>query len=225
LLIAGVDEVGRGAIFGMVVAGAVVLDPDREAYLRNLGVTDSKKLSPQRRQQLAQVIRSTALDCQIGIAEVAEIDQLNILQASLLAMERAIAQLQIKPDHCLVDGIHPIPFRTISPIPQTTVVRGDSLHTCIASASIVAKVWRDEQMIQMAQLYPQYDLARNKGYCTPAHRRAIEQYGYCDQHRVTYSRLRLLAAEPVGAVRSGLLASTGSLCKNPLRADTGCPTA
>jgi len=186
LLIAGIDEVGRGAICGAVVACAVILDPQGEAQLRDLGVTDSKKLSPQRRQKLEPIIRNLSLDCQIGWAEVAEIDQLNILQATLLAMERAIAKLQIKPDHCLVDGIHPIPFRTIPPIPQTTVVRGDSQHLCIASASIVAKVWRDRQMIQLAEQYPQYDLARNKGYGTAAHRQAIKKYGYCPQHRLSF---------------------------------------
>ncbi len=186
MIIAGIDEVGRGAIFGAVVACAVILDPQGEAQLRDLGVTDSKKLSPQRRQKLEPIIRTLSLDCQIGWAEVAEIDQLNILQATLLAMERAIAKLQIKPDHCLVDGIHPIPFRSIAPIPQTTVVRGDSQHLCIASASIVAKVWRDRQMVQLAQQYPQYNLARNKGYGTAVHRRAIQQYGPCDQHRLTF---------------------------------------
>jgi ribonuclease HII len=186
LLVAGVDEVGRGAILGVVAAGVVVLDPTSEAQLRELGVTDSKKLSPQRRQKLEPIIRTLALDCQIGWAEVAEIDQLNILQATLLAMERAITQLRVKPDHCLVDGIHSIPFRTIPAIPQTTVVRGDSQHICIASASIVAKVWRDRQMIQLAEQYPQYDLARNKGYGTAAHRQAIKKYGYCPQHRLSF---------------------------------------
>jgi len=186
MLVAGVDEVGRGALLGMVAAGAVILDPASEQYLKSLGVTDSKQLTAPRRQELAQIIRSVALECQIGWAEVAEIDQLNILQASLLAMERAIAKLQTRPDHCLVDGIHPIPFQTISAIPQTTVVRGDSRHTCIASASIVAKVWRDQQMLKLAEQYPQYDLARNKGYGTLNHRQAIQKHGYCPQHRLSF---------------------------------------
>jgi ribonuclease HII len=181
----GVDEVGRGAVFGIVVAAAVTVSSDRIDYLQQMGVKDSKKLSPAQRQKLDRVIRSVA-DCQIGVATVAEIENLNILNASLLAMERAIAQLNIPPDHCFVDGNQPLKFREISPIEQTTVIRGDSLYLCIAAASIVAKVYRDRLIIELANNYPQYDLANNKGYATAKHRDAIFRLGLTDLHRPSF---------------------------------------
>jgi len=184
--VAGVDEVGRGCLFGDVVAAAVILPSDRLTELKQLGVTDSKKLSPKRREQLALVIREVAIAYAIGVASVTEIDQMNILRASLLAMERAIAQLQPQPNHCLIDGNQLLRFQLISPIPQTTVVKGDSLSVSIASASIVAKVWRDRQMIELAKIYTGYDLATNKGYGTAQHREAIAQHGYSDLHRKTF---------------------------------------
>lgn len=184
--VAGVDEVGRGALFGDVVAAAVILPVEQFAYLENLGVTDSKKLSAPRREQLDLMIREVAIACEIGTATVDEIDQINILAASLLAMERAIAKLQPQPQYCLIDGNQPLRFRLIQPVPQKTIIKGDALSLSIASASIVAKVWRDRQMAEMAKVYRGYDLAANKGYGTVKHRQAIAQLGYSDLHRKTF---------------------------------------
>ncbi|ELS31731.1 MULTISPECIES: ribonuclease HII [Pseudanabaena] len=184
--VAGVDEVGRGALFGEVVAAAVILPITQLANLENLGVTDSKKLSPQKREKLDLLIREVAIACAIGTASVVEIDHMNILGASLLAMERAIAQLQPQPDHCLIDGNQLLRFKLIPPLAQTTVIKGDSLSISIAAASIVAKVWRDRKMIELANSYPDYDLATNKGYGTAKHRQAITNLGYSDLHRKTF---------------------------------------
>lgn len=183
-VIAGVDEVGRGALFGPVVAAAVILPEAAIADLTAAGVTDSKLLSATERQALAQQIRATAIDCRIGYASVREIDRLNILQASLLAMKRAIVRLQITPQLCLIDGNQRIPNL---PIAQQTLVKGDQRSLEIAAASIVAKVWRDALILRLARKYPQYDLANNKGYGTPSHRRALEQFGTCCQHRQSFS--------------------------------------
>ncbi|MDX1978493.1 MAG: ribonuclease HII [Pseudanabaenaceae cyanobacterium bins.68] len=181
--LAGVDEVGRGALFGIVVAAAVILPPGVEPNLSRAGVRDSKTLSAKQRQQLDQVIRRIAIDCQIGIATVAEINQLNILEASLLAMERAIAQLNPLPDLCLIDGNQPLRFRELQPLPQQTIIGGDQQQVAIAAASIIAKVWRDRQMQILDHQYPGYGLAQNKGYGTLGHRQAIQTLGYSDQHR------------------------------------------
>lgn len=186
MIYAGLDEVGRGALFGAVVACAVLLDDDRAIYLKKLGVKDSKRLSAQRRQILAKEIRSTAWDCQIGVATVAEIDQLNILKATLLAMERAVAQLSPAPDHCYIDGNQTIPWQLINPLPQTSIVKGDQVNVSISCASIVAKVWRDQQMVELSKSYPVYDLVHNKGYGTAKHRQAIAEFGYSDQHRRSF---------------------------------------
>ena len=184
--VAGVDEVGRGCLFGDVVAAAVILPSDRLVELEQLGVTDSKKLSPKRREQLDLIIRDVAIAYAIGHASAMEIDAMNILAASLLAMERAIAQLQPQPNHCLIDGNQLLRFKLIAPIPQTTVVKGDSLSVSIAAASIVAKVWRDRQMVELAEVYKGYDLATNKGYGTTKHREAIAKLGYSDLHRKSF---------------------------------------
>jgi len=184
--VAGVDEVGRGCLFGDVVAAAVILPSDRLVQLEQLGVTDSKKLSPKRREQLDLIIREVAIAYAIGNASAMEIDEMNILAASLLAMERAIAQLQPQPNHCLIDGNQLLRFKLIAPIPQTTVVKGDSLSVSIAAASIVAKVWRDRQMVELAEIYKGYDLATNKGYGTAKHRAAIAKLGYSDLHRKSF---------------------------------------
>jgi len=181
----GVDEVGRGAVFGVVVAGAVTISEDQLEYLQNMGVRDSKKLTATKREKLEQVIRSVA-DCGIGVASIAEIENLNILNASLLAMERAIAQLSSPPEHCFIDGNQRLKFQEIPPIPQTTVVRGDSIYLCIAAASIIAKVWRDRLIIELAQEYPQYDLENNKGYATAKHREAIFKLGLTNLHRSSF---------------------------------------
>ncbi|MGF1499324.1 MAG: ribonuclease HII [Elainellaceae cyanobacterium] len=185
--LAGVDEVGRGALFGPVVAAAVILPTPAHAILAAAGVTDSKKLSPTRREVLYDLIRSQALACRVGLASVAEIDRLNILKASLLAMERAIARLSPPADFCLVDGNQRIPQLEI---PHDTLVKGDSLSLAIASASIIAKVWRDRLIVRLAAKYPQYDLATNKGYGTPKHRRALEEFGPTRYHRQSFKICR-----------------------------------
>ncbi len=188
LLTAGVDEVGRGALFGPVVAAAVILPEEVLDDLASSGVTDSKKLTEKRRCQLATQIRTVAWDCQIGIASVREIDRLNILQASLLAMKRAVLRLKPKPDLVLVDGNQEI--RDLF-IPQRTIVKGDSKCLAIAAASIVAKVWRDALIVRLAKKYPVYDLTNNKGYGTKKHKQGIVDYGVSPQHRLSFSPCQL----------------------------------
>lgn len=180
--VAGVDEVGRGALFGPVVAAAVVLPAAAIAPLTQAGVTDSKKLLPAKRQKLALQIRQIA-QCKVGMASAYEIDRINILQASLLAMHRAIVQLSPLPKLCLVDGNQRIPQLAL---PQETIVKGDQHELAIAAASIVAKVWRDELIIRLDRRYPGYDLASNKGYGSAKHRAGIERLGVCRQHRKSF---------------------------------------
>ncbi len=182
-VIAGVDEVGRGALFGPVVAGAVILPQTAIAPLTQLGVRDSKGLSPTVRVRLAAEIRAVALACQIGLASVQEIDRLNILQATLLAMKRSILRLNPQPNLCLIDGNQSIPGLLI---PQKNLVKGDQKSLEIAAASIIAKVWRDELIVRLAPKYPEYDLANNKGYGTQKHREALKNYGPCSQHRRSF---------------------------------------
>ncbi len=182
-IIAGVDEVGRGALFGPVVAAAVVLPVDAIDVLAAAGVTDSKLLSAGRRLALADQIRAGALAYQICYASVWEIDRLNILQASLLAMKRAMLKLKLTPDLCLVDGNQRIPGLAV---PQQTLVKGDQRSIAIASASILAKVWRDALMVRLAAKYHHYDLAANKGYGTPTHRAALQLYGPSRWHRRSF---------------------------------------
>jgi ribonuclease HII len=184
LIIAGVDEVGRGALFGPVVAAAVILPNSALADLAIAGVTDSKLLSASQRQQFAIQIRSLAVAYQISYASVREIDRLNILQASLLAMKRAILKLPVQPTFCLIDGNQRVPGLSI---PQEPLVKGDQKSTVIAAASILAKVWRDELITRMALRYPQYSLATNKGYGTSTHRQAIRKYGATPYHRKSFS--------------------------------------
>jgi ribonuclease HII len=187
-LIAGVDEVGRGALLGVVVAAAVILPKSRLLELRDLGVKDSKKLSATRREQLVLQIEEIAIAHQIGVASVAEIDRLNILQASLLAMKRAILGLTITPELCLIDGNRQIPNFDL---PQQTLIKGEDKSISIAAASILAKVWRDRLLIDLDAIYPGYDLAQNKGYGTAKHLRAIEQQGICIKHRRSFSPVRI----------------------------------
>lgn len=182
-IVAGVDEVGRGALFGPVVAAAVIL-PEASEALIDAGVTDSKQLSHEQRVSLATEIYRTAIDCQIGLASASEIDRLNILQASLLAMKRAILKLKVQPELCLIDGNQKIPQLSIA---QQTVVQGDQKVLAIAAASIIAKVWRDALITRLSLQYNQYQLASNKGYGTAKHRQALQQYGASPLHRLSFS--------------------------------------
>ncbi|BAY14436.1 ribonuclease HII/HIII [Anabaenopsis circularis NIES-21] len=183
-LIAGVDEVGRGALFGPVVAAAVILPDSAFPELIASGINDSKKLSSSRRTKLAEQICCLATDWRIGFAATAEIDQINILQATLLAMKRAVLKLKVQPVMCLVDGNQAIKDLQI---PQQTIVKGDERSLSIAAASIVAKVWRDDLILRLAAKYPQYDLAKNKGYGSPKHLQALREYGASSLHRKSFS--------------------------------------
>lgn len=176
--IAGTDEVGRGPLAGPVVAAAVILDPDRPI----LGLNDSKKLSPSRREELAHLIRAQAVAWALAECSVEEIDSLNILRASLLAMARAVAALQLIPDHVLVDG-NKVPDIAL---PVTAVVRGDQSIQCIAAASIIAKVARDQLMVQLDLAYPGYGFASHKGYPSRTHVEALGRLGVSPVHRRSY---------------------------------------
>ncbi|MGB3639018.1 MAG: ribonuclease HII [Rivularia sp. (in: cyanobacteria)] len=183
-LIAGVDEVGRGALFGPVVAAAVILPESNSLpQLLTTKIKDSKKLSASRRTQLAKQIIDIAIDWKIGFATTAEIDSFNILQASLLAMKRAVLKLKVQPALCLIDGNQQI--KNFS-LPQETIVKGDSLSLTIAAASILAKVWRDELIIRLANKYSMYDLEQNKGYGSKKHLLAIQNYGITRLHRRSF---------------------------------------
>lgn len=183
-IVAGVDEVGRGALFGPVVAAAVILPDEANKLLLSAGVTDSKLLTPVQREALVEQILEHSIDCRIGVASVQEIDRLNILQASLLAMRRAVARLTPTPDLCLVDGNQRVPHL---PCKQQTLVKGDQRSLEIAAASIVAKVWRDRLIVRLAKRYPGYDLASNKGYGTAKHRQALREMGNTRQHRCSFA--------------------------------------
>jgi ribonuclease HII len=182
LKVAGVDEVGRGALFGPVVAAAVILPATAIAPLQAAGATDSKKLSPVKRQQLSVIIRELAY-CAVGVATVYEIDSINILQASLLAMRRAITRLSPVPQLCLIDGNQRVPQLTIA---QETIIKGDQKELAIAAASIIAKVWRDQLIIRLDKHYPGYDLISNKGYGSAKHLAGIATQGICRQHRRSF---------------------------------------
>ena len=182
VLIAGIDEVGRGALFGPVVAAAVIL-PHSVPELIGTQIKDSKQLSAYRRLKLAQEICVMALDWRIGFTSTAEIDQINILQASLLAMKRAVLKLKVQPALCLIDGNQSLQDLQL---PQKTLVRGDEKSLAIASASIVAKVWRDQLIVRLASKYSVYDLVANKGYGTERHRQALQEYGPSRLHRMSF---------------------------------------
>lgn len=182
--VAGVDEVGRGPLVGPVVAAAVILDPACPID----GLADSKKLSEKRRNQLDQLIRERALAFAVASASVVEIDKLNILHASLLAMRRAVEQLSLRPDAVLVDG-NRCPELDL---PCQAVVGGDALHANISAASILAKVARDKMMLELHQSYPDYGFDQHKGYPTRAHLQALERLGPLTEHRRSFRPVRQL---------------------------------
>lgn len=176
--ICGVDEAGRGPLAGPVCAAAVILPP----HLEIPGLNDSKKLTDKRRRELFPLILEQALAYGIAFADHEEVDRINILQATYLAMERALSQLAVKPDIALIDGNRAKNFG----LPVQTVVHGDSLSANIAASSILAKVTRDDLMLEMAKDYPQYGFEVHKGYGTKAHYEAILQHGPCPIHRMTF---------------------------------------
>lgn len=182
ILTAGVDEVGRGPLCGDVVTAAVILDPDQPIP----GLNDSKKLTEKRREALYSEIENKALSFCIARASVAEIDELNILQASLLAMHRAVAGLAIQPEYVLVDG-NRVPNW---PYKAEAVVKGDSRVPAIAAASILAKVTRDREMAEMDKIYPGYGMAGHKGYPTKVHLEALKSLGVTPIHRRSYAPVR-----------------------------------
>lgn len=179
---AGCDEAGRGCLAGSVYAAAVILPPD----YRNERLNDSKKLTARQRYALRQDIERDAVAWAVGVVTPQEIDQINILNASILAMHRALDQLQVRPEAIIVDGNRFKPYRDL---PHTTIVKGDGKYLSIAAASILAKTYRDDEMIRLAQEYPDYDWQHNMGYPTRKHREAIRQHGVTPYHRRTFNLL------------------------------------
>jgi len=187
ILVAGVDEVGRGPLAGDVVAAAVILDPDRPIS----GLNDSKKLSEKKRDKLFDEIRENALAWCVGRASPDEIDNINILQASLLAMQRAVEGLAIQPKHALVDG-NKCPILSM---PSTPVIKGDALVTVISAASIIAKVTRDREMLLLDKAFPGYGFLKHKGYPTKEHMLALAELGPSEIHRKSFGPVRKLLME------------------------------
>lgn len=181
---AGCDEAGRGCLAGPVFAAAVVLPPDFENELLN----DSKQLTERQRYRLREVIESQALAWAVAECSPQEIDKMNILRCSILAMQRAVERLSVRPEHLIIDGNRWYPYE----IPADTVVKGDATFMSIAAASVLAKTYRDDRMRQLAQEYPQYGWDRNMGYPAKEHREAIRQFGPTPHHRMTF---RLLPEE------------------------------
>ena len=179
---AGCDEAGRGCLAGSVYAAAVILPPD----YHNERLNDSKKLPARQRYALRQDIERDAVAWAVGVVTPQEIDQINILNASILAMHRALDQLQVRPEAIIVDGNRFKPYRDL---PHTTIVKGDGKYLSIAAASILAKTYRDDEMIRLAQEYPDYDWQHNMGYPTRKHREAIRQHGITPYHRRTFNLL------------------------------------
>lgn len=182
LVEAGCDEAGRGCLAGSVFAAAVILPPDYENELLN----DSKKLTDRKRKQLREIIEHDAVDWAVGIVEPGEIDEINILNASILAMHRALDQLKVRPEAVIVDGNRFKPYRDL---PYTTIVKGDGKYLSIAAASILAKTYRDDYMDRLAEDYPQYDWKSNKGYPTKKHRQSIRECGITPFHRRSFTLL------------------------------------
>lgn len=183
---AGCDEAGRGCLAGDVYAAAVILPPD----FRNELLNDSKQLSEAQRYKLREIIEKESVAWAVGIVTAEEIDKINILRASILAMHRAIDGLKVRPSHLLIDGNKFTPYPGIT---HNTVVKGDATYMSIAAASVLAKTYRDDYMLSIAKEYPMYDWHSNKGYPTAKHRAAIRQYGTTPYHRLSFN---LLGEEP-----------------------------
>jgi ribonuclease HII len=185
---AGCDEAGRGCLAGSVYAAAVILPDGYQNELLN----DSKQLSEKKRYQLREIIERDAVAWAVGIVTPDEIDKINILNASILAMHRALDQLKVRPEAIIVDGNRFKPYKNPTDglqLPHTTIVKGDGKYLAIAAASILAKTYRDDYMNQLAEEYPQYDWLSNKGYPTKKHREAIKQFGITPYHRKSYNLL------------------------------------
>lgn len=182
-LIAGTDEAGRGPLAGPVVSAAVLLPP---AFC-DPRITDSKKLSPKKREEVYEVIRHHAVSIGIAVLEAGEIDRINILQASLKSMKMAVERLDPQPDYLLVDGKISIPS---CPIPQMPLIKGDAKSISVAAASVIAKVERDRIMLHYHEKYPDYGFSRHKGYPTPAHKKAIAAFGPCPIHRRSFKGVK-----------------------------------
>ncbi len=182
LVEAGCDEAGRGCLAGSVYAGAVIFPPDYE----NAWLNDSKQLTEKRRNELREIIKRDAVAWAVGVVTPEEIDRINILNASILAMHRALDLLSVRSEAVIVDGNRFKPYRDL---PYTTIVKGDGKYLSIAAASILAKTYRDDYMASLAAEYPQYDWQSNKGYPTRKHRDAIRQYGITPYHRRSYNLL------------------------------------
>ena len=179
---AGCDEAGRGCLAGSVYAAAVILPPNYQ----NPDLNDSKKLTDKKRKALREQIERDAVAWAVGVVTPEEIDKINILNASFLAMHRALDQLQVRPEAIIVDGNRFTPYHDL---PYTTIVKGDGKYMAIAAASILAKTYRDDYMDALAEEYPQYDWKRNKGYPTKKHRAAIKEFGVTPYHRMSYNLL------------------------------------
>lgn len=182
LIEAGCDEAGRGCLAGSVYAAAVILPPDYQNELLN----DSKKLTAKKRYALREEIERDAIAWAVGIVTPEEIDKINILNASFLAMHRALDQLKVRPEAVIVDGNR---FKPYHDLPSTTIVKGDGKYLSIAAASILAKTYRDDYMLSLAEEYPQYDWQSNMGYPTKKHRQAIREHGITPYHRKSYNLL------------------------------------
>lgn len=179
---AGCDEAGRGCLAGPVYAAAVILPKD----FRNELLNDSKQVNEKQRYALREIIEREAVAWAVASVSPEEIDEINILNASFLAMHRAVAQLSVRPQHLLIDGNR---FKPYQDIPHTTIVKGDGKYLSIAAASILAKTYRDDEMNRLAQAFPQYDWQNNKGYPTKKHRQAIVEFGTTPHHRLSYNLL------------------------------------
>lgn len=194
-LLAGVDEVGRGPLVGAVVTAAVILDPEKPIP----GLADSKKLTEKRREALYEQIIDSAASWSLGRCEAEEIDRLNIFRATMVAMERAVAGLHIKPEYVLVDGNRCPPWQW----PSEPVIKGDSRVEAISAASILAKVTRDREMAALHEIYPNYGFASHKGYPTPVHLEALSRHGATTEHRRSFRPVQE-AIEVVGMVKTNI---------------------